>query len=134
VAVSNRNSPQQLDLGNLPCETIRKTLGIELDEAKVVFSVAAQKHALRRHKLEYTKCLPYLGSIIGDPLYMGDDAKNPGKIEFVSRVPSLGFGILVALSIEKTDAGYNVCSIYPVSFKKIEARKQSKHLKTCVTK
>ena len=66
---------------------------------------------------------------MASPHYMGDDFKNPGKIELVARVPSLGSGVLVAISVEKDEAGrYNVCSLYPVAEKMVDNFRQTQFL------
>ena len=70
-----------LELGPLPIDTINCTMGTELEPGDVVFSSAAQVHAARRHPTEYSQCLPHLAKVICNPLYIGDDHKNPGKIE-----------------------------------------------------
>lgn len=132
MARQKHNAPVDLFLGDLPTELIFKTLGIELEVGRVVFSAAAQIHASRRHPNEFPMCLPYAGDIVTAPLYLGDDARNPGKIECISRVPALRSGVLVALSLEPDEHGcYHVTSIYPIGYGKIEARRASGYLKTC---
>jgi len=119
-----------LILGPLPVDWINRTLGHELEPGDVIFSVRAQRHALKNHPDDYPKCLPHVGSVVQNPHYLGDDLKNPGKIEMVSRIPALGGGLLVALVIEPdADGRYNVSSCYPVGEKKIENRRQGGYLK-----
>lgn len=117
-----------LVLGPLPVEAINKTLELELDEGDVVFTGAAQKHAASRHPDDYAKCLPHVAAIVANPLYLGDDFENEGKIELVGR--PLGTPILVAVSIEKDARGrYHVVSVYPVSEGTIEGRRKKGRLK-----
>lgn len=132
MARQKHNAPVDLVLGALPTKLIFETLGIELENGLVVFSAAAQIHASRRHPAEFPQCLPFVGDIVTSPLYLGDDARNPGKIECISRVPSLGSGVLVALSLEPDEKGrYHVTSIYPIGYSKIEARRSAGYLKVC---
>jgi hypothetical protein len=113
-----------ISLGRLPHEAINRTLALELASGEVILSRAAQVHAERRHPVDYPRLLPFLGSVIASPLYVGDDVKNAGKIEFVGRA---GVGVdfmLVAISITLDEKGrYHVVSFYPVSREKIEARR-----------
>lgn len=126
------NRPSELIIGPLPSKKINKTLELELEEGVVVFSVAAQLHASRKHGDEYARCLPFVGGIIADPLYVGDDDNNPGKIELIGRAVSLGTSILVAVSIDPDDQGrYHVTSLYPVSHKKVEGRRRKGFLSIC---
>lgn len=121
--------PVDLILGPLPVDAINRTLGLELEPGDVVFTAAAQAHVYNRRPGEYSKCLPHVGPVVMKPHYLGDDLKNPGKIELVARVPALGGGLLVAIVIEADESGrYSVASCYPIGEKKIENRRQSGHL------
>lgn len=124
------NIPPELKLGPLPVEMVFRTLQLDLDAGEVVFSGAAQIHASNRHPEDYAACLPYAGAIVTNPLYIGEDAKNPGKIEFIARPATYAQGILVAVVIEPDGNGnYHVASIYPLGAKKIENRRRSGYLK-----
>jgi hypothetical protein len=124
-----KNFRVDLILGQLPVDAINRTLGLELDSGEVIFSIAAQAHALRKHPKDYPKCLPHVGPVVEKPHYIGDDFKNPGNIELVSRVPALGGGLLVAIVVQPdADGRYGVVSCYPISEKKIENRRQGGHL------
>jgi hypothetical protein len=113
----------QLHLGDLPIASINVTLGLELEPGPVVFSLNAQLHAYRRHPLDFPRCLPFIGSVVANPLYLGDDFRNPGKIELISRIPSLGSALLVALMIERDALGqYHVASFFPISNEKVAGR------------
>lgn len=130
AAKAKHNRPSELLLGPLPSEKINKTLGLELEAGEVVFSVAAQLHSSKRHGNEYAKSLPFVGPIVSNPLYVGDDLNNPEKIELVGRVPSLGTAVLVALNLTLDAHGrYHVASVYPISLKKVEGRRQKGFLK-----
>ena len=122
-------------LGPLPVDSINRTLGHDLSPGDVIFTVAAQRHVLRNHPEDYPRCLPHVRNVVQHPHYLGDDLKNPGKIEMVSRVPALGTGLLVALVIEPDAHGrYGVSSCYPISEKKIENRRQKGFLIISKTK
>jgi hypothetical protein len=112
-----------LVLCDLPADSINRTIKTELEPGKVILTRAAQAHALRRHPAEYPICLPHVASIVADPLYIGDDSKNPGYIELIGRTAAVG-AILVAVNIEqKADGTYHVASFYPISETKIEGRR-----------
>lgn len=119
-----------LCLGSLPVEAINKTLGYDLEPGEVIFSAAAQKHAYQRHPNDFGRCLPFVGNSVLKPNYLGDDFKNHGKIEMISRLPLIGGGLLVALAIEPNGQGqYSVTSMYPIDDRKIENRRQNMRLK-----
>ncbi len=83
----------------------------------VKFSVAAQNHAFKRHPGDVPIIVPALSEIVTNPLYLGDDLRNPGKIELIGRIRGHVGGALVSLTIEKNkqDDCYHVCSIYMIS-------------------
>jgi phage-Barnase-EndoU-ColicinE5/D-RelE like nuclease3 len=125
----------QLHLGPLPIDIINATLSMELEPGPVVFSAPAQQHAYRRHPEDFQNCLPFAGSVVANPLMVGDDYRNPGKIELVSRVQSLGSGLLVAIAVEMDPLGqYHVTSLYPISYAKIERRVERRFLFRAKTK
>ncbi len=131
MARDKKKKPTYVDLhlGPLPVEAINRTLGHELEPGDVIFTAAAQAHAYRSHRSDFPRCLPHVGAVAITPQFLGDDFKNLGKIELVARVPSLGSGVSVALVIEPDANGrYNVCSLYPVSYRTIENRRQDGHL------
>lgn len=119
-----------LDLGDMPVDKINAALGTELEPGKVAFSVNAQIHASRKHQNEYGKCLPHVGTVVNSPLYIGDDVRNEGKIELISRIPALGECLLVAICVEVGDDGtYFVASMYPVSEQRVTGRFKKGFLK-----
>lgn len=119
----------RLDFGPLPVDLINRTTGLELETGNAFFSINAQKHAAKRHPLEYSKALPHVAAVIADPMYLGDDFKNHGKIELVARVAALGNALLVAVEVTRDDSGrYNVTSFYPISQKKIDNRREKGRL------
>jgi hypothetical protein len=132
VAQPSKKKPALVDLvlGPLPTDAINRTLGLDLEPGDVIFTVAAQAHAFRSHPDDFPRCLPHVGPVVEKPSYMGDDFKNPGKIELVTKIAALGSGLLVAIVVELDEHGrYNVSSLYPIGGKKIENRRQSGHLK-----
>jgi hypothetical protein len=130
MAHKNKNKALPLQLGPLPVQTINRTLETELDPGEAVLTAGVQTHASRRHPEEYARCLPHVAAVVTNPLYIGDDFKNPGSIELISRVPALGSGLLVAVCVEKNgDGEYEVRSFYPVNDQKIRGRLSKGFLK-----
>lgn len=127
--VKREKKPVEQVLCAMPCEAINHTLEMELEAGDVVLTRAAQIHARRRHPEEFEICLPHLAAVVANPLYVGDDAKNPG-IELISRIPAAGGFILVAVKVEPDAQGrYEVASFYPVSEQKIAGRRDKGFLK-----
>lgn len=119
-----------LHLGPLPVEAINRTLKLELEAGDVIFTAAAQAHAYRQHREDFPRCLPYVGGVVHAPQFVGDDFRNVGKIELISRIPTLQHGVLVAVSIERDGRGrYHVASVYPVSEAKIQNRRRQGFLR-----
>lgn len=115
--------------GPLPVGAINAALDLEIDPGDVVMSVNAQKHARRRHPLDFARCFPHVANIVSSPLYVRDDFNNQSKIEMVGKSPGLGDYLLVAVEIAlDQDGRYNVTSFYPISEKKVTNRRDSGHL------
>jgi len=124
-----RNRLNHLNLGPLPVVKINSALDMELEPGTVIFSASAQIHSSRRHPNDYGRCLPFVGEVVANALYVGDDLKNTNKIEMISRIPSLGAGLLVAVEVIPDGNGhYNVTSMYPIKFAIIEARRSKRRL------
>jgi hypothetical protein len=126
--MSNKNKLFDIFPGNIPEEMIYATLGVEVDPGQVKFSAPAQRHAHARHPQDVPLIIPYLSQVISDPLYMGDDFRNPGKIELVRFIPGTsGKAALIAITIEKneSDGFYHVCSSYLITQAEVD-RKRSK--------
>ena len=117
--------------GDFPHDAVFKTLGVEADPGPVKFSAPAQRHAMRRHPQDLPRIIPSLSKIIISPLYMGDDFRNPGKIEFVGRIPGLSGGALIALTVDRneTDGYYHVCSAYMISQADLDRKRDKNVLK-----
>ncbi len=129
MAQQKHKRPPTLVLCQIPHEVVNDTLGMEIEPGRVVLSPGAQVHARNRHPEDYEICLPYIAGIVADPLYLGDDFKNPGKIEFVGRAVVLGVNILVAVNLTATEGGdYHVTSFYPLSDKKVNDRREKNRL------
>ena len=127
--MANRRLPSPLNFGAMPVDAISFTLGHELGYGEVVFSGRAQLHASRKHPDDYSRVLPHVAAIVSDPLFLGDDFKNPGKIEMIGKIPSQGDYLLVAVTVEKDqNQFYNITSIYVLSEKKVEGRRQKGRL------
>jgi hypothetical protein len=121
--------------GGIPDDLIYDTLGIELDPGQVKFSSPAQRHAHLRHPQDAPLIIPHLSQVISDPLYMGDDFRNPGKIELVRFIPGIpGKAALIAITIEKNDKDgfYHVCSSYLITQAEVDQKRDKgilKHVK-----
>jgi phage-Barnase-EndoU-ColicinE5/D-RelE like nuclease3 len=123
-----------LILGNLPVDCINRTLKTEIEAGVVIISRAAQKHAESRHPTDYPVLLPHLATVILNPLYIGDDLRNPGKIELIGKVQNYENFVLVSVVLQRNDSGqYNVASFYPVARTKIEERRQKGYLRVAIT-
>lgn len=119
-----------LNIGPLPAERINKALGTELLAGDVLVTSACQIHAARRHPDDYPVILPHIAEVVREPLYVGDDFRNAGKIELIGRVAGWPRFALVAVSVRLNEAGaYEVASFYFVSAAKIEARKAAGYLR-----
>lgn len=125
--------PKFIDVfpGAAPVDAINKTLDLELEEGDVKCSAPALNHATKRHPHDVPIILPHLSEIISNPLYMGDDLKNPGKIELVARISGRSGGALVALNIVKDedDGYYHVCSMYLITQSELDVKRDKKVLK-----
>lgn len=131
----NKKKPAQVIFGPLPVGAIDATIGTELEPGTAVMSSNAQVHASKRHPEDFPLCFPHVAQVIANPLYVGDDLRNHGKIELVSRVPALGTGLLVAVDLTADgDGNYFVASFYPVSEEKINNRRDKGHLKRLIKK
>jgi hypothetical protein len=127
-----RNKPADILVCQLPCDLINRTLGMEMEPGEVVLTRAHQKHAERNHRADYGRCLPFLEAIVSNPFYIGDDLKNDG-IELISRLPTIGEFVLVAVKIERDENGrYLISSFYPVSDAKIQSRREKGFLRIAV--
>lgn len=109
-----------------PDELVYRTLEIEVDPGEVVFSVPAQKHAHRRHPEDAPLIVPHLSQVIEDPMYIGDDLRNPGKIELVRAITGSGGRFaLIAITVERDKSGvYHVCSSYLISQSEVDKKRQ----------
>ncbi len=122
-------------LGPLPVDAIYNATGHELDPGEVLLSVNAQKHARKRHPDEYDGCLPHLKKAIAAPNFIGDDHRNPDKIELLARAAALPGGdvVLVAVNLERDSKGrYHIASFYPITEKNLQTRLEKGFLKRAI--
>lgn len=120
--------------GEIDVDLIEMLYGYELKPGTMVLTEAALAHVKMQHPNDWARCLPHVGTILADPTYLGDDAKNVGKIEFIGRMPG-GEGLLVAVTVTRSTSGaYHVTSFYPVSQTKIDTRRGRNLLKNVVRK
>lgn len=118
-----------LYFGPIPAGAIKNALDIDVEDGDAVMSFNAQKHARNRHPTDYARCLPHVAAVVNAPLYARDDFKNKGKIELVGRPSGMSEYLLVAVELTlDTQGRYNVTSFYPISEKKVQARRESGHL------
>ena len=129
--MAKKNKLFDILAGPVPDDAIYRTLGIEIDPGDVKFSARAQQHAHRRHPQDVPLIIPHLSQIISDPGYMGDDFRNPGKIELVRRIDGGSSVALIALRIEKneTDGHYHVLSSYFISQSELDKKREKGVLK-----
>jgi hypothetical protein len=122
--------------GNFPDNIVNKTLGIDVEPGEVVFSVPAQNHANRRHPGDAALIIPHLSQVIEDPMYIGDDFNNPGKIELVRKIPdSGGRSALIAVTLEMDGRGfYNICSSYLITQSEVDKKRNKGILKNAKAK
>lgn len=114
---------ETLELGPLPVQVINRTLDRELREGDAILTGIIQRHVLRSHPDDYSRCLLHVAAVVLNPLFIGEDFKNPGKIELIARVPAIKGPMLVAVEVETmVDGKYEVRSFYPISETKIENR------------
>ena len=119
-----------LRFGPLPVDVINKTLNLELDPGEAILTPSHQVHAARRHPEDYARCQPHVAAILANPLWIGDDFKNEGKIELVGRVAAIGGPLLVAVKIAVNANGcYEVASFYPVAETTVESRRAKGYLR-----
>lgn len=126
----------KLNPGKFPDEIVYKTLQIEAEPGEVVFSVPAQNHANKNHPGEAAVIIPHLAQVIDDPMYVGDDTRNPGKIELVRMIPGTGGkSALVAVTVEQDANGdYNICSSYLITQSEVDKKRAKGVLKNVMKK
>lgn len=124
-AKRQKNQLADLTLGPLPVERINKSLDLELDPGAVVLTASHQVHASRRHPDDYARLLPHIASVIANPLYVGDDGRNPESFELIGRASVVAEMVLIAIKFEPDENGnYQVASFYPVSAARIQGRRE----------
>ena len=127
IVSSNKKVP--LHFGPIPADALNNALDIDIAQGDVVMSFNAQTHARNRYPTDYARCLPHVATVINAPLYARDDFKNKGKIELVGRPGGMPEYLLVAVALTLDSQGhYNVTSFYPISEKKVQARRERGHL------
>ncbi|MCM2294421.1 hypothetical protein NAC44_19015 [Allorhizobium sp. BGMRC 0089] len=123
------NKLTPLRLGPLPIDKL-KDFGILTPPGEVIFTVAAQKHAIKGHAAEFALCLRYIERAVQTPTYVGQapQHKNLG-VELIYEHVVDRVIILVAVHLEQTPEGfYIVKSTYPISKDKLERRIRKKFL------
>jgi hypothetical protein len=117
------------DFGTLPVEAVNKTLGLELDAGGVFMPVNAQRHVQNKRPEDFARLFPHIAAVVANPLYVGDDFKNEGKIELVGAPIALGSALLVAIELKQDEQGkYAVTSFYALGETTIANRREKNHL------
>ena len=119
------------DLGQLPVDTINRTLGTELLPGPVRLSTTAHQHAAKDHPDDYPVCEPLIQQVISDPAFIGQAPRHARDIELLRRVPGgSGDAVLVAVGIEMNEAGnYAVRSFYLITEAELSAKRQRGHIR-----
>lgn len=124
-----------VQVASLPVGPIGRALELDLDAAPLLFSRGAQKHAHDRHAEDFDLCLANFERLVSNPLYAGDDVKNPGKFEIVSRlqVENVPVHMLIAITLEiQADGCYHVTSCYRLNEAIVTNRREKDRLRVVV--
>ncbi|WP_156382008.1 MULTISPECIES: hypothetical protein [unclassified Aureimonas] len=123
------NKLTPLNLGPLPVDKL-KDFGIVAAPGDVIFTVAAQKHAIKGHAQEFALCLRYLDRAVQTPTHVGQAPQHKGVgVELIYEHVMDKVIILVAVHLELTPAGtYIVKSTYPIARDKLERRIRKKFI------
>jgi hypothetical protein len=123
------NKLTPLKLGPLPVETL-KAFGIKAAPGEVVFTVAAQKHAIKGHAEEFALCLRYIDRAVQSPTHVGQAPQHKDVgVELIYEHVVDKVIILVAVHLEQTkDGNYIVKSTYPIARDKLERRIRKKFI------
>ncbi|WP_037377574.1 hypothetical protein [Sinorhizobium americanum] len=125
--MAKRDKLKPLVLGKLPIDALKKA-GIAVGGGDVVFSIAAQKHAISRHAHEFKMCRPYLALAVNSPTHVGQgpEHKNLG-FELIYEQVDGDIIVLVAVHLEpRSDGTYIVKSAYPINRNTLERRIRKK--------
>lgn len=121
--MAKRDKLKPLVLGKLPIDALKRA-GIAVGDGDVIFSIAAQRHAISRHAHEFEMCRPYLSLAVGSPTHVGQgpEHKNLG-FELIYEHVDGNTIVLVAVHLEpRLDGTYIVKSAYPINRDKLERR------------
>ena len=100
----------------MPVDSLKK-IGIAAVVGRVIFSIAAQKHAIKRHAAEFERCRPYLSLAVNYPTHVGQAPHHKGiGCELIYEHVAHGLIVLVAVHLEVLNANgtYIVKSAYPI--------------------
>jgi len=101
-----------------------------VEPGEVIFSVPAQNHANKNHPGHAELIIPHLSQVIENPMYVGDDFNNVGKIELVRMIPgSGGKSALVAVTVKMDKGYYNICSSYLITQSEVDKKRNKRILK-----
>ncbi len=113
---------RNLVLGVLPADRLAVT-GLGLEAVPVRFTIAAQKHAIKRHPDEFHLCRPYLERTVKTPTYVGQSPKHEGNgFELVFESEQGDLLILLAVRLKQVGGAYIVTSVYPINQDKLARR------------
>jgi len=93
-------------------------------------SIAAQKHAHRRHGADFERCAPFLSEVVETPSAVGQSPHHTASgFELIKELHAEQMNVLVAVNITKSNAGlYIVTSAYPIDTATIERRVRKGYL------
>lgn len=113
----------------LPVCIINNALGTELEPGEAWLSREAHRHIAEDHREDYPVCFPILEEVISRPTWIGQAHYSGVNCELVARkMGNIGI-VLAAICLEPNKFGnYNVCSVYRIEQKDVDARRASGRL------
>jgi hypothetical protein len=121
------------NLGHMPIDKIKATLGVELDAGSVRLPQRIAEKICEKHPEALDIFQRNATLVLTDPTYIGEHPKHPGKVELIRRFSSEAANLLIAVALEPTPQGnYNIASAYLVSDNDIQKWRNSQRLKPTV--
>lgn len=113
-----------LNLGPLPCEILKRCLGLTLADGEVYFSIPAQRHAFDSHPDTYLSTAPFISAAVELPTHVGQAPQHKRSgFELIKEVPHEQLIMLMAVHLTPTNQGvYYVKSVYPIDHNKLSRR------------
>jgi hypothetical protein len=108
------DSWEDIFLGPLPIESIKRCLGLDLKPGNVVFHVHAQEHAFGKVRERHELCVPHLQRAVSAPTYIGQQPGYEAKGIDLSCQTDEGHIVLVGISLLASRGIYPLMSTYPL--------------------